>query len=200
MNANSFPLDATASGFYVNPIRFIGSNTGFSTTNVMAYNATTSEVYYTDSIVVSSLYTSYGVFSNGTYLTSDSNVKENISSADLSICYSNVKQLPLRRFNYIPSYANSKVDKTQLGFIAQEVYKLYPRSIYSTFNEDLSSNILNLNFDQIFLSHYGATQQLITTVEQQESTIQGQGSQLLNLTNAYSTLISEMRNFLSQGK
>jgi hypothetical protein len=186
-----------ANKVHINPVTFSGSNT-ISTTNVMAYNQITSNIYCTDSIIISSVFTSFGVFSNGTYLTSDSNIKENISSADLLISYSNIKQLPLRRFTYIPSYSSSKVDKTQLGFIAQEVYNLYPKSIYSTFDQ-----VLHLNFDQIFLSHYGATQQLISTVEQQEfsllqqeSTIQGQDSEVLSLTNSYSTLISQFNTFL----
>ena len=177
----------------------------------MAYNARTSEVYYTDSITVSSVFTSFGFYTNGIYISSDSNVKENISSADLSLCYSNIKQLPLRRFNYIPSYSASKVDKGQLGFIAQEVYPIFPRSVFSTFDQELSSNVLHLNFDQIFLSHYGTTQLLLSTVEnqqttlsymqlqtdQQESTIQGQNTQILTLISSYQSLFSQVSTFIS---
>ena len=81
----------------------------------------------------------------------------------------------------------------------------------STFNTDLSSNILNLNYDQIFLSHYGATQLLISSVEgyessisilqnikqQQQSTLQGQQEELLSLANSYESLISKVSSFVS---
>jgi hypothetical protein len=198
MNASNTSLNPANPGFYVNPVRFIGSNTSSNLGNALSYNSNTFEIFNTDTLMISSLFVNFGVLSNGTFLSSDSNIKENICSADLDICYSNIKQLPLRRFNYIPSYATSRFDQTQLGFIAQEAYSLYPKSICSSFDEELSSDVLHLNFDQIFLSHYGATQKLISTVEQQNSTIEGQGSQLITLTTAYSTLITQFSTFLGQ--
>ena len=112
-----------------------------------------------------------GVQSNGNFLTSDSNIKENIESADLSICYSNINTLDLKRFNYISSYAESKYDKKQIGFIAQDVEKIFPNSILNLYNEELSTTVKHLNYDQIFLSHYGATKYLISIVEQQSTLI-----------------------------
>jgi hypothetical protein len=122
-----------------------------------------------------------------------------------------MKNLPLRRFGYIPYYATQKLDQTQLGFLAQEVYNVFPKSILSTFNEELSSVILNLSFEQIFLSHYGTTQLLLSTVEnqqttlsdmqlqtdQQESTIQGQANQILTLISSYQSLFSQVSTFIS---
>ena len=112
-----------------------------------------------------------GVLSNGTFLTSDSNVKENISSADLSICYSNTKNLPLHRFNFISTLAESKIDKGQIGFIAQEVSTIFPKSLIQMYEESVSSSVYQMNYDQIFLSHYGATQLLMSTVEGQQAQI-----------------------------
>jgi len=112
-----------------------------------------------------------GVFSNATFLTSDSNVKENIVDADLGVCYNNVRNLPLRRFTYISSIAGGKIDKTQIGFIAQEAGEVFPKSIMPIYEESVGSTIQLLNYDQIFLSHYGATQLLMSTVDSQAARI-----------------------------
>jgi hypothetical protein len=102
------------------------------------------------------------------------------------------------------------LDKSKLGFVAQEVYEIFPKSIFSTFNEDLSSNILHLSFDQIFLSQYGTTHLLISSIEnyqssiyflqnvklQQQSTLQGQQIELLSLGNSYESLISKVSSFI----
>jgi len=53
LNANSLPLNATASGFYVNPIRYVTGNC-----NVASYNTTNNELSYTDSLQVSTIITS----------------------------------------------------------------------------------------------------------------------------------------------
>ena len=214
INASGTTLDATVSGFFVKPVRFLqyyNTATPSNAGNVISYNSNTSEVFYSDYLIISSVYTQFGVFSNGSYLASDSNVKQDIIPADLQICYDNLKELPLRRFTYIPSYASAKIDQTQLGFVAQEVYPMFPKSIYSTFDESISTNIMNLNFDQIFMSHYGATQLLISTVEQQqstfqslqlqtqeqESTIQSYNAQILTLFSSYETLVSRFSSFIS---
>jgi len=268
--------------------------TNITSSVVASYDTNTSELFYTDTVTVSTLTSRDAILIDGSFVGSDSNIKQNISYADLSICYSNVKNLPLRYFGYIPSYETSKLDKNQLGFIAQEVYTIFPKSIFSTFNrvitsnifstfnedlssniistfnedltlnifstfnedlssniistfnedlssniistfnedlssniistfnedltlnifstfnEDLSSVVLNLNFDQIFLSHYGTTQLLLSSIEsyessinilrtvklQQQSTLQGQQLELLSLENSYETLISKVSSFV----
>ena len=207
-NARGSELNTTTPGFFVNTMRnFTGILQG---SNILSYSASTSELFYSDAITISTLFVDIGVLYNGNFLTSDSNVKQNISSADLTLCYSNMKQLPLRRFTYIPSYAASKIDQTQIGFIAQEVYSTFPKSIFSTFDQDLSTSIMNLNFDQVFLSHYGATQLLMSSVEGyqnsisslqtielcQQSTLEGQTSLLLTLANSYGSLISKVSSFV----
>jgi hypothetical protein len=148
-----------------------------------------------------------GVLSNGTFLTSDSNVKENISSADLTICYANTKNLPLHRFNFISSFSGNKIDKGQIGFIAQEVSTIFPKSLIEMYEESVSSTIYQMNYDQIFLSHYGATQLLISTAEGQQaqmsevsaltSTVQGQQTQINDLVAIVSTHTSLLATLVS---
>jgi len=65
-------------------------------------------------------------------VTSDERVKENIIAADIDICYENVKNLPLKRFNYVDNYSENPIDdRTQLGWIAQDVSSVLPKAISS---------------------------------------------------------------------
>jgi hypothetical protein len=125
-----------------------------------------------------------GVLSNGVFLTSDSNVKENIVSADLTLCYSNVKNIPLRRFNYIPSYADGRIDKTQIGFIAQELSNYFPKSLVGL-ADDTFGTVYHINYDQAFMAHFGTTQLIMSTVE-------GRSSQIQNLTSTYLALTAQV--------
>jgi hypothetical protein len=207
LNASPYKTDTTTPGFFVSTVRNL---TGTNGLNILSYDTTANELFYSDTLIISSLYTKFGVASNGIFIPSDSNAKQDISLADLALCYSNVKQLPLRRFTYIPSYATSKIDQTQIGFIAQEVYSKFPKSIFSTFDESMNSSIMNLNFDQIFLSHYGATQLLVSSVEgyqscisslqiikvSKQSTLEGLNNMLLSMENSYQTLITKISTFI----
>lgn len=121
--------------------------------------------------VTSTILAQAGVLSNGVYLTSDSNVKENIEVANYNLCYSNVKDLELKRFRFISSYAATKQDQTQLGFIAQEVQQRFPKSVIELPGLNYGPPTLHLNTEQIFMTHYGATRYLMNVVETQDATI-----------------------------
>jgi hypothetical protein len=183
----------------VNPIREISgtvpSESNFGNTgaqNVMSYNQDTSEIFYSDVLSISTMYTQYGFSSNGTWTTSDRNVKENINAADLTLCYSTIRQLPLRRFNFISSFAQTRQDKNQLGFIAQEVGEIFPKSLIETYNTTVSSTIYQLNYDQINMAHYGTTQLLMSTVETQRLEINDLKATVSTLASSYSDLISRL--------
>jgi len=63
---------------------------------------------------------------------SDERYKENIIDADLDICYNNIKNLKLKRFNYKEEvFRDPASDKTKLGFLAQEVNEIFPKSVVS---------------------------------------------------------------------
>lgn len=115
--------------------------------------------------VTSTILADAGVLSNGVYLTSDSNVKEDIQAADLSICYSTIQNLDLKRFKFISPIAETKQDKTQLGFLAQDVATLFPKSI-APFD-----NILHFMPDQVFYAAYGVTQALAFKVEHHSTSL-----------------------------
>jgi hypothetical protein len=129
-----------------------------------------------------------GVFSNGVVQTSDSNVKTNITFADLDMCYNTVKQLPLKRFTYIPEYAQGKQDKTQLGFIAQEVQEIFPKAIFPIYDYNLDRDVLHLNLHQVFMAQYGATQRLMSTIQTQTNTMSTLFSTVESLQQQVSTI------------
>ena len=64
---------------------------------------------------------------------SDERYKENIVDADLDICYNNIKSLKLKRFKYKEEvYRDPSSDTTKLGFLAQEVETIFPKSVANT--------------------------------------------------------------------
>jgi hypothetical protein len=95
---------------------------------------------------------------------SDRRIKENIERASYDKCYENINKLELNRFNYVSGFNTVNPDKTQLGFIAQEVSELFPKSISS---QEYYSNTLNIpdllsiDITQINYSLYGAVKKLI---------------------------------------
>lgn len=115
--------------------------------------------------VTSTILANAGILSNGVYLTSDSNVKENIQAADLNICYSTIQSLDLKRFSFITPLAETKQDKTQLGFLAQDVDIRFPKSVASI------GDILHFVPDQVFYATYGTTQALLAKAEHQSTSL-----------------------------
>ena len=83
-------------------------------------------------------------------------------------------------------------DRNVLGFIAQEVSTIQPKSV--TVNPMLGiKDTMWLNTDQINMSLYGAVKKLIADKEASESTIIGQGIQLLTLqSTVYGCLTSRI--------
>jgi hypothetical protein len=191
LGAAGIVLNSSISGFYASPVRFFQGSGASATVpakgaqNVLGYSVSTSEIFYSDSLQLSSIYTQFGFSSNGIWATSDSNVKENIVNADLAICYSNVSTLPLRRFNFISPFAETKIDKNQVGFIAQELSTIFPKSLVTTYDILTSTNILQINYDQINMAHYGATQLMMSTVS-------GQQKQINDLAATVSSLVAKV--------
>lgn len=172
------------------PLLFLGSNSQIGIlTNTPAYTLD----------VNGTINASIGVRSNGTFLTSDRRIKQFISDADLDICYDNVKNLPLRRYEYISSFKTTKIDGKQIGFIADEVQALFPKSVkeFPTSIDEQFSSIQHLNYDQIFLAHYGATKKLMSVVERQTAQLVEQSTQIAQLLTDNSTLISYIPQLVS---
>lgn len=113
---------------------------------------------------------------------SDERIKQNIVEADYNRCYDDIKAIPLRRFTYISTLFDQVplVDRNVLGFIAQEVSSIQPKSV--TVSEAFGiDNLFWLNIDQMNMALYGAVKKLIQTNESLTSsfiTLQGRVSTL----------------------
>jgi hypothetical protein len=106
-----------------------------------------------------------------TWLTSsDERVKVNIENADLDICYSNIKSINLKRFQWNSNFYPNVNDRNVIGWIAQDVQLIYPNSIRET-EEFGFSNFLSLDTDIIVKTMYGALRKTIDIVEAQAITI-----------------------------
>ncbi len=107
--------------------------------------------------------------------TSDHRIKENIKKANLNICYNNVKNINVYRYNYIKGFKNNLPDNTQLGFIAQQVKQHFPKSVLrdKTRLEDNREipDLSSVSVDQINFTLFGTVKQLIKLVEKQSKRI-----------------------------
>ena len=103
--------------------------------------------------------------------TSDRRLKEEIENADLDRCYETVKNLALRRFKWkddVENFSEHQRDKRVIGWIAQEVEEVLPKSI-ETFDEKYGiEDVKFLNTDQIYATMYGALQKAIQKIESLE--------------------------------
>ena len=98
---------------------------------------------------------------------SDKRIKENIECASYEKCYDNIKKLELYRFNYISELNNINKDLKQLGYIAQEVNELFPKSVSSQtlYNNSLSiSDLLSIDLTQINYTLFGSVKRLIQLI------------------------------------
>ena len=105
-------------------------------------------------------------FTNSLYWTqtSDMRIKENIARASYDMCYDNIDKLELNRFNYIKEFNTGNKDTSQLGFIAQEIKDIFPKSVYtnSYSGGDLSiPDMLSIDIGQINYTLYGAVKKLM---------------------------------------
>ena len=102
--------------------------------------------------------------SSSTWLTSsDERLKENIELADLSICYNNILNIPLKKFKWKEDiYTNEQIsnDRNKIGWIAQDVEQYIPKAV-NKFNNYGIEDCRDLNIDQIITNMYGCVKYLI---------------------------------------
>jgi hypothetical protein len=107
-------------------------------------------------------------------ISSDRRIKENIDRASYDKCYENINKLELNRFNYINGFNTVNRDITQLGFIAQEVKEIFPKSVFENIyiNDTINiSDLHSIDITQINYSLYGAVKKLIEIINEDEEKI-----------------------------
>lgn len=139
-------------------------------------------------------------------VTSDERMKKDIELADLDICYNTIKNIPLKRFGWKYYDETQAPDQNILGWIAQDVQKIFPKAVMECELEiqkeikDEDGNIiqerqiledgLTLNSDQILKALYGAVQKLQNIVELQANEI----NELKGRTAILEELVKRMQN------
>jgi hypothetical protein len=181
----------TASTIVVNNTLYIDQN--LNTVGINRALAESSSTFTVDVLgnirATSTIIARDGVYKNsGFYTTSDSNLKENITLANLQTCYDNVKSIPLHRFTFNQEYLPTKDDSHQLGFIAQEVQTKFPHAVISMYDPQRNREILHLNNDQVFMAQYGATKVLLDEIRKQSTLIETLRHYTAHLETQISTL------------
>jgi hypothetical protein len=121
--------------------------------------------------------------------TSDQRVKTNIYSINTEACLKTIRTLPLKSYTYSAdyrSYIGNLPEKHYSGFLAQDVEKLLPNAVQQR-HEFGYDDFRTLDYHEIHMAHYGATQHIADILDIQQSTIQGQGAE-----------IAELRAFMQQ--
>jgi hypothetical protein len=106
---------------------------------------------------------------------SDRRLKSNIELANLQTCYDIIKTIDLKRYRFYEDVYEDLdcTDRSRLGWIAQEVETVLPKSIntqeFKCANGTVIQDCLSLDPSQLYASMYGAIKMLITKVETLEA-------------------------------
>ncbi|MFN9110508.1 MAG: tail fiber domain-containing protein, partial [Bacteroidota bacterium] len=118
---------------------------------------------------------------------SDSRLKEDITDANLTICYNNVKNMKLKYFKLREDIFNDEDisnDRHKLGFIAQEIEPFYPKAVKKSKEPQFGiEECRSLVVDQINYSLFGCVQKLLEKIETLESTVSELQNEIKNLKN-----------------
>ena len=117
---------------------------------------------------------------------SDRRIKENIERASYDKCFDNINRLELNRFNYIDGFNTVSRDRAQLGFIAQEVKDIFPKSISTQgyYSDSLNiPDLLSIDISQINYSLYGAVKKLIELNKEDKEKLASLDNRIKTITN-----------------
>lgn len=106
-------------------------------------------------------------------VTSDERVKENIVLADLDKCYDNIKKIPLKHFKWsYEQFSDGQIyDRRKLGWIAQDVEKVFKKAVRTNPHHPTIPNCRSLDADQIYACMYGTIQKLQEMCEKMQARI-----------------------------
>ncbi len=125
---------------------------------------------------------------------SDKRIKENIERASYVKCYNNIDNLELYRFNYISELNSINKDLKQLGYIAQEVNEIFPKSVSSQtlYNSSLSiSDLLSIDITQINYTLFGSVKRLIELINNKINRLE-KLENIININNSQNKITSNL--------
>ena len=134
-------------------------------------------------------YTSNSIFSmnsNSKLLDSDIRVKKNVSEANLDICTDIIQNLKLKRFTWDPDYFPQTKDRNVIGWIAQEIETVLPKSVY-TIEKHGFSDFRTIDLHQINAAMFGALQKALEEINILKQRVARHGTliaSLISLSNS----------------
>ena len=155
------------------------STTGNTTSRTIEFNNVDTSLVTASNVGIATSTPAYTLEVNGTAAktgggtwtsTSDARLKENIQDANLDTCYDTIKNLKLRRFTWRDD-VEGITDKNVIGWIAQEVEEVLPKSVTTVHEKYGLENVKFLNADQIYAAMFGTIQKLIDDKERLEAQV-----------------------------
>jgi hypothetical protein len=104
----------------------------------------------------------------GSWTPSDRRLKSNIHIANTILCENIVRKLDLKRFTWNDDFSPMTIDRTQLGFIAQEVEELLPKSVMTKEADGLKDRKY-IDTTQITMFMYGALKRCMGRIDELEA-------------------------------
>jgi hypothetical protein len=101
---------------------------------------------------------------------SDIRIKKDIINANIDRCYEIISNIKLKHYSWIDEIGYIVDDKSQLGWIAQDVEVYFPKAINYSNNYGYN-DFRSLNADQLYKVMYGALQKVIEKCNSYESVI-----------------------------
>ena len=165
--AYGFGVDASGKGHLFKDINTVGSIMSFNNNGNVSMGTTT---LYTYRLYISgTLGVLGGIYSNGSWISSDSSLKSNILPIDNAL--SKVMNLKGKTYSLKNADLEYRKDNINYGFIAQEVEKTIP-DLVTTLKD--SSGLLAINYD-------GFIPILVEAVKEQQSIIENLQQELESL-------------------
>jgi predicted acyltransferase (DUF342 family) len=155
------------------------STTGNTTSHTIEFNNADTSLVTASNVGIATTSPAYTLEVNGDAAktgggtwtsTSDARLKENIQDANLDTCYDTVKNLKLRRFRWRDD-VEGITDKNVIGWIAQEVEEVLPKSVSTVGEKYGLEDVKFLNADQIYAAMFGTIQKLIEDKERLEAQV-----------------------------
>jgi hypothetical protein len=123
-------------------------------------------------------------------VVSDERIKSDVVSANLDRCYEIVKSVPLKYFGFADGvYDDNQIsDKHNLGWIAQDVQKVFKNAVsvkpFTLKTGEVIDDCLDLNSGQMIAAMYGAVQALMQKIEDQAALIKSLTDRITALESA----------------
>jgi hypothetical protein len=106
-------------------------------------------------------------------VSSDSRLKEDVQVADYDLCQTVMENLDLKYYKWrddVEGLGPAEVpDRHKLGWIAQEVERVFPKAVNTVPEMHGLESVKTLNTDQLIACMYGTIKKLMTRVDQLEA-------------------------------